>query len=114
MRISDWSADVCSSDLFARFWSHGARAPNEDDWTKLVGDMPVLILIDELPPYLDKAVTITVGSGNHGDVTSAALSNLLSAALKLPKLCIRLSTLVGQSQSSSDLSRIISPIKQNT
>src|SRR3546814_1909143 len=28
-------------DEFARFWSHGARAPNEDDWTKLVGDMPV-------------------------------------------------------------------------
>ena len=97
-------------DEFARFWSHGARAPNEDDWTKLVGDMPVLILIDELPPYLDKAVTITVGSGNLGDVTSAALSNLLSAAIKLPKLCIVLSTLVGQYKSSSDLSRIVSQI----
>src|SRR3546814_14623029 len=72
--------------------------------------MPVLILIDELPPALDKAVTITVGSGNLGDVTSAALSNLLSAAIKLPKLCIVLSTLVGQYKSSSDLSRIVSQI----
>src|SRR3546814_8481544 len=62
MRISDWSSDVCSSDL------------------------------------------------NLGDVTSAALSNLLSAAIKLPKLCIVLSTLVGQYKSSSDLSRIVSQI----
>ena len=97
-------------DEFSRFWSNGARAPNEDDWIKLIGDASVLILIDELPPYLDKAVTITVGSGNLGDVTSAALSNLLSAAIKLPKLCIVLSTLVGQYKSSSDLSRIVSQI----
>ncbi|MER9651510.1 anti-phage-associated DUF499 domain-containing protein [Mesorhizobium sp. M0199] len=97
-------------DEFARFWSNGARAPNEDDWIKLIDDAPVLILIDELPPYLDKAVTITVGSGNLGDVTSAALSNLLSAAIKLPRLCIVLSTLVGQYKSSSDLSRIVSQI----
>lgn len=97
-------------DEFSRFWSNGARAPNEDDWIKLIGDASVLILIDELPPYLDKAVTITVGSGNLGDVTSAALSNLLSAAIKLPKLCIVLSTLIGQYKSSSDLSRIVSQI----
>ncbi|KAA9019628.1 anti-phage-associated DUF499 domain-containing protein [Sphingobium limneticum] len=97
-------------DEFSRFWSNGARAPNESDWINLIGDASVLILIDELPPYLDKAVTITVGSGNLGDVTSAALSNLLSAAIKLPKLCIVLSTLVGQYKSSGDLSRIVSQI----
>lgn len=97
-------------DEFARFWSNGARAPNESDWVNLIGDAPVLILIDELPPYLDKAVTIPVGAGNLGDVTSAALSNLLSAAIKLPRLCIVLSTLVGQYKSSSDLSRIVSQI----
>lgn len=97
-------------DDFARFWSNGARAPNESDWLALIGDAPVLILIDELPPYLDKAVTIPVGAGNLGDVTSAALSNLLSAAIKLPRLCIVLSTLVGQYKSSSDLTRVISQI----
>lgn len=95
---------------FSRFWSNGARAPNESDWLNLIGSAPVLILIDELPPYLDKAVTIPVGAGNLGDVTSAALSNLLAAAIKLPRLCIVLSTLVGQYKSSSDLSRIVSQI----
>jgi len=97
-------------DEFSRFWRNGALAPNEDDWIALIGDRAVLILIDELPPYLDKAVTIPVGMGNLGDVTSAAISNLLSAAIKLPRLCIVLSTLVGQYKASGDLSRIMSQI----
>jgi hypothetical protein len=95
---------------FARFWSNGARAPNEDDWRALFGDEPTLILIDELPPYLEAAVTIPVRSGHLGDVTSHALANLLSAATKLPRLCIVLSTLVGQYRSSGELSKIISQI----
>lgn len=101
---------IGKGDDFARFWKNGARAPNEIDWVNLIGNLPILILIDELPPYLDKAVTIPVGAGNLGDVTSAALSNLLSAAIKLPRLCIVLSTLVGQYKSSADLTRIISQI----
>lgn len=95
---------------FAQFWSNGARAPNEDDWRDLLGDAPTLILIDELPPYLESAVTIPVGGGHLGDVTSHALANLLSAATKLPRLCIVLSTLVGQYKASGELSKIISQI----
>ncbi len=95
---------------FARFWRNGARAPNEDDWIALIGEQPVLMLFDELPPYLENAVTIPVGAGTLGDVTSAAISNLLAAAIKLPRLCIVLSTLVGQYKASGDLSRIMSQI----
>lgn len=97
-------------DQFSKFWSNGARAPNEDDWRELFGDTPTLILLDELPPYLENAVTIPVGGGHLGDVTSAALSNLLSAATKLPRLCVVLSTLVGQYKASGELSKIISQI----
>lgn len=95
---------------FSKFWVNGPRAPNEDDWRSLIGDEPVLILLDELPPYLDGAVTIPVGAGHLGDVTSQAISNLLSAATKLPRLCIVMSTLVGQYKASGDLSKIISQI----
>lgn len=95
---------------FARFWSNGARAPNQDDWISVIGDEPVLMLFDELPPYLENAVTRPVGAGTLADVTSHAISNLLSAALKLPRLCIVLSTLVGQYKSSANLSRIVSQI----
>lgn len=97
-------------ELFSKFWSNGAKAPNEDDWRQLFGDEPTLILIDELPPYLENAVTISVGGGHLGDVTSHALANLLSAATKLPRLCIVLSTLVGQYKASGELSKIISQI----
>jgi hypothetical protein len=97
-------------DEFARFWSNGPRFPNESDWLELFGDASVLLLIDELPPYLEAAVTISAGSGHLGDVTSQALSNLFSAAIKAPRLCIVLSTLVGQYKASSELSKIISQI----
>lgn len=97
-------------DDFARFWRNGARAPNQDDWMALIGDASVLMLFDELPPYLENAVTQSVGAGTLADVTSHAIANLLSAALKLPRLCIVLSTLVGQYKSSTDLSRIVSQI----
>lgn len=104
------ASQLGKEDQFSKFWINGARAPNEDDWKVLFGNEPVLILLDELPPYLENAVTIPVGSGHLGDVTSTALSNLLSAATKLPNLCIVMSTLVGQYKASGELSKIISQI----
>lgn len=69
------------SAQFSKFWRDGARAPAEPDWIELIGDEPTLILLDELPPYFDYAVTRLVGNGNLAQVTTYALSNLLSAAL---------------------------------
>lgn len=106
----DIARQLGKEDLFSKFWSNGAKAPNENDWRELFGDDPTLILIDELPPYLENAITLPVGSGHLGDVTSHALANLLSAAIKLPHLCIVLSTLVGQYKASGELSKIISQI----
>ena len=40
---------------------------------------PKLILLDELPPYLENAKTITVGSGDLAVVTTTALANLFNA-----------------------------------
>lgn len=97
-------------DQFAKFWSNGPRFPNEQDWFDLIGDDPVLMLFDELPPYLEAAVTIPAGSGHLGDVTSQALSNLFAAATKTKKLCIVLSTLVGQYKASAELTKIVSQI----
>ena len=88
-------------EAFARFWRDGARAPNERDWIELLADQPVLILLDELPPYFDNALTISVGSGNLAQVATYALSNLLSAALKLPRCCVVLSNLSGTYQGAS-------------
>jgi predicted AAA+ superfamily ATPase len=80
---------------FARFWKDGAEAPSETDWIELIGEGPTLIMLDELPPYFDYAFTRVVGGGTLAQVTTYALSNLLSAALKLKRCCVVLSNLSG-------------------
>ncbi len=86
---------------FAKFWKDGADAPDEKDWINLIGDEPTLILLDELPPYFDYAVTRLVGGGNLAQVTTYALSNLLSASLKLKRCCIVISNLSGSYEGAS-------------
>ena len=80
---------------FSKFWKDGATAPSEPDWIALIGEKPTLIMLDELPPYFDYAVTRVVGGGNLAQVTTYALSNLLSAAVKLKRCCVVLSNLSG-------------------
>src|SRR5262249_39785145 len=69
------------SSEFKRYWQDGAKAPDENAWRKLLGEAPILILLDELPPFFDYAATQTVGAGNLAQVATAAFSNLFSAAL---------------------------------
>jgi hypothetical protein len=80
---------------FSRFWKDGAKAPSETDWINLIGNEPTLILLDELPPYFDYAVTRQVGGGTLAQVTTYALANLLTAASKLKRCCVVLSSLSG-------------------
>ena len=37
-------------DAFRKFWEGGPAAPGEQDWAKLIGDEPTLLLLDELAP----------------------------------------------------------------
>lgn len=83
------------TSTFSKFWRDGAKAPSETDWINLIGDEATLILLDELPPYFDYAVTRQVGAGTLAQVTTYALSNLLAAATKLKRCCIVLSNLSG-------------------
>ena len=46
-------------------------------------------------PYFDYAITRAVGGGTLAQVATFALSNLLSAALKLKRCCIVISNLAG-------------------
>lgn len=89
------ASQIGRKDAFSEFWRNGAVAPNEKDWVALLGDEPTLILLDELPPYFRNALTQPVGGGTLADVTTYAISNLLSAALKLKRLCIVISNLSG-------------------
>ena len=91
----DIAEQLGKAEQFLTFYKGAPSAPNERDWIAMIGDEPTLILLDELPPYFRNAITQSVGGGTLADVTTYAVSNLLSAALKLPRLCIVISNLSG-------------------
>lgn len=109
----DIAEQLGKKELFARFWRHGADAPAEADWIALLGDEPTLLLLDELPPWFDYAITRVVGGGTLANVATHALSNLLSAALKLKQVCVVLSNLSGAyPDATRDLARAIGDFRQ--
>lgn len=54
-----------------------------------------LIMLDELPPYLENASTTVIGGGTLATVSTYTLSCLMSAALELPRCCIVIANLSG-------------------
>jgi hypothetical protein len=97
----DIAEQLGKAEKFLEFYKGSPQAPNEKDWQDLIGDQPTLILLDELPPYFGYGVTQQVGGGTLADVTVYAVSNLLSAALKLKRLCVVISNLSGSYQDAS-------------
>ncbi len=81
-------------DQFRGFWTSGPKAPDEKDWLKLFeGDRPVLILLDEMPPYFHYLDTQKVGNGTVADIATRAFANLLTAAGKKKNVCVVVSDL---------------------
>jgi hypothetical protein len=111
----DIASQLGKLDEFGAFWRNGPDAPREDDWIKLIGDEPTLILLDELPPYFDFAQTRPVGGGTLAHITTYALSNLLSAAMKLKRTAIVVSNLTGTYQGASqELAKVVKNIGEET
>lgn len=80
--------------LFRKYWESGAQAPDERAWLSLFeGDEPILILLDELPPYFHYYSTQVLGQGTIADVITRAFSNMLTAASKKKNVCIVVSDL---------------------
>lgn len=76
-------------EAMKRFWATGAAAPGVDDWVATIGtEAPVLILLDELPSYLQMATGQSVGSSTLADQTVIALERLFNALPHLPKACV--------------------------
>jgi hypothetical protein len=78
----DIAEQLGCGEMMRPFWQHGPKPPSKDDWKKMIGDEPTLLLFDELPPYFLEARTISVGKGTMVDVLTRALSNLFIAALE--------------------------------
>lgn len=81
-------------EQFRRFWEAGPKAPDENDWLNLFeGERPVLILLDEMPPYFHYLDTQKVGGGTVADIATRAFANLLTAAGKKKNVCVVVSDL---------------------
>ena len=81
------------------------RAPGESAWIKLLQGEKILILFDELPPYLENGKSITVGNSDLCKVTITALANLFSAIGKeqLANVCLVFSDLKATYESGSEM-----------
>ena len=81
-------------DQLASYYSPLA-APGQTAWVNLLQGEPLVIMLDELPPYLVNAAAKTIGDSNLARVTTTALSNLLVALGRdeLHNVCLVLSDL---------------------
>ena len=91
-------------DTFAAYYAP-LRAPGESAWINLLQGEKTLILLDELPPYLENARSIAIGNSDLCQVTITALSNLFSALGKaqLSNVCLIFSDLKATYESGSAL-----------
>jgi hypothetical protein len=81
-------------EQFKTFWTSGPKAPDEKDWLKLFdGCKPILILLDEMPPYFHYLDTQKVGNGTVADIATRAFANLITAAGKKRNVCVVVSDL---------------------
>jgi hypothetical protein len=64
---------------FRSLWESGLRAPGQSEWINMLKGTPKLILLDELPPYLEYTTTVSIGTGTLATVTTTALANLFNA-----------------------------------
>ncbi len=88
-----------TAEQFARYCTPLLQAPGPEAWKQLLGSDPVVLFLDELPPYLEYAVAVPVGNANLGTVTTAALANLFVAVADMENVCLVLSDLAGSNYS---------------
>lgn len=90
------------------------KAPGRSAWINLLKGKPTLILIDELPPYLDNAKAIAVGNSDLSHVTATALTNLFEAVAEkeLGNVCIVLTDLVGTyAEASAQIAELLKQLQ---
>jgi hypothetical protein len=83
------------AELFASYVQPLLSAPGPEAWKQLLGGDPLVLFLDELPPYLEYAVAVPVGNADLSVVTTAALANLFVAVADMDNVCLVMSDLAG-------------------
>lgn len=108
------------AELFASYVRPLLSAPGPEAWKQLLGGDPLVLFLDELPPYLEYAVAVPVGNADLSVVTTAALANLFVAVADMDNVCLVMSDLagtnfsVGQASLQSALNRAIQGISSES
>jgi len=92
-------------EQFSEYYSP-LQAPGQTAWINLLeSSTPTLILLDELPPYLNNAKTRTYGQGTLLDIETTAIANLLNAINKkeLSNVCLVISDLEATYEEESEI-----------
>jgi len=109
------ASQLGEAEAIKPYWANGPRSVDQKAWKKIIGDKPTLILLDELPPYLDNASTRVIGQGTLATMITYSLGTLMSAALELPNCCIVISNLTGSYRAQTKaLAETISNLQQET
>ncbi len=89
------------SEVFRAFYEP-LMAPSDSAWVELLRGEPVLLMLDELPPYFEAMRARPVGGTTMDTLTTTAIANLLNAVAsdKLPNACVVLTDLRASSYSS--------------
>lgn len=93
------------------------QAPGQKAWEKLFAGETVLVLLDELPPYIENARSITIGNSDLAQVTATALSNLLIALGKesCSMVCLVISDLAAAyERGSAQIASVLSDLEKET
>lgn len=106
-RYGIWGAiaeQLGKKDVFKDYYSP-LQAPGQSAWINLLRGEPLLILLDELPPYLDDARSKTIGNSDLSAITTTALSNLFTAINKeeLSNVCLVISDLKAAYEKGGEL-----------
>src|SRR6185503_1082683 len=90
------------------------KAPGRTAWINLLKGEPTLILLDELPPYLDNAKSVSVGNSDLAKVTATALTNLFEAIAEneLGNVCVVITDLVGTyAEASAQIKQLLQQLQ---
>lgn len=109
------AAQLGQEEAIKPHWINGPKSVDQGKWKEIIGTEPTLIMLDELPPYLDNATTQVIGQGTLANMVTYSLSCLLSAALELENCCIVIANLSGSYTSQSKaLAATIDNLQQET
>ncbi|MCK5782960.1 MAG: DUF499 domain-containing protein, partial [Desulfobacterales bacterium] len=103
-------------DAFNAYYSP-LQAPGETAWINLLKGDPTIIMLDELPPYMENAKSKEIGNSDLSVVTTTALSNLLVAVNKaeLSNVCVIISDLTASyAGGSQDINKALDNLQKET